>query len=642
MKLITLNQLVSSLETTKEYIDKAVGNISAGSNIDTNNLVVTNSISMGREEGSTIGVRSVAVGSNVTASGDYSHAEGFYTEANNNYSHAEGESTTASGHASHAEGNITEASGDYSHAEGFETIASGDYSHAEGESTTASGISSHAEGNSTTASEYCSHAEGGSTTASGYYSHAEGSRTEASNYYSHAEGANTIASGECSHAEGYLTIASSEYQHVQGKYNIEDTANTYAHIVGNGDENARSNAHTLDWNGNAWFAGNVKVGADNKELATTDHTHTKAEIENELTGLVGSHHHDWSTTKGTNTISSTSNDTTSSWGAQGHSIHWYTQTGLLNDQPNQWGYILNLGNGTEVHQMWFTQASGSLYHRGGNASGWSGSWRTILDSSNYETYVPKSSLANYSNTYAYAEGTVTYVTQRVDFVDGTTDEYSQTSGIATINSTETTGHAMYTWGHWINGDPIVGFNLGKSDQPWANVYAYHGVTTGSDRNSKENISYIRNNEAVSTYSVRSTDTQEGITYSDLYDFVKDDLELATFNFKNTDEQKLGFIAQDLLYNIDGTDNKVGQFIVTPTVALTEEEIESKKEEFKKIRNREAFDEEVEALSTPRLQFDHGVYISVLAGALKETIKQVEELKEIVNQQQELINQLLNN
>ena len=231
MKLITLNQLISSLETTKGYIDEAIGNISTGSNIDTDNLVITNSISIGRREDTTVGAGSVAVGYD------------------------------------------TEASGENSYAEGYEATASGDYSHAEGESTTASGISSHAEGNSTTASEYCSHAEGGSTTASGYYSHAEGSRTEASNYYSHAEGANTIASGEGSHAEGYLTIASSDYQHVQGKWNIEDSANTYAHIVGNGSSSARSNAHTLDWNGNAWFAGNVKVGADNKELATTDHTH---------------------------------------------------------------------------------------------------------------------------------------------------------------------------------------------------------------------------------------------------------------------------------------------------------------------------------------------------------------------------------
>lgn len=65
--------------------------------------------------------------------------------------------------------------------------------------------------------------------------------------------------GDYSVAEGMSTIASSEYQHVQGKYNIEDSSNTYAHIVGNGTAiTARSNAHTLDWSGNAWYAGTVE------------------------------------------------------------------------------------------------------------------------------------------------------------------------------------------------------------------------------------------------------------------------------------------------------------------------------------------------------------------------------------------------
>jgi hypothetical protein len=46
-----------------------------------------------------------------------------------------------------------------------------------------------------------------------------------------------------------------------------------------------------------------------------------------------------------------------------------------------------------------TQASGSLYHRGGNASGWSGSWREILDGSNYTSYVPKKDGTGASGTW---------------------------------------------------------------------------------------------------------------------------------------------------------------------------------------------------------------------------------------------------
>lgn len=169
-----------------------------------------------------------------------------------------------------------------SHVEGYKTIANGEGAHAEGTETTASNYGAHAEGYGTIASGENSHAEGGGTTASGFGAHAEGGRNTASGKYAHAEGWNNIASGKHSHAEGRDNTATKDYQHVQGKYSIEDiTTNGYAHIVGNGTSNTkRSNAHTLDWNGNAWFAGNVSIGGtyntttgkyDNaKELAVKD------------------------------------------------------------------------------------------------------------------------------------------------------------------------------------------------------------------------------------------------------------------------------------------------------------------------------------------------------------------------------------
>ena len=172
--------------------------------------------------------------------------------------------------------------GNYSVAEGNYTTASGIASHAEGESTTASGNSSHAEGNNTTASGIYSHAEGNNTIASNYNTHAEGCYTVASGHSSHAEGKNTKANGAYSHAEGNYTIASSENQHVQGKYNIEDTANTYAHIVGNGtSDTARSNAHTLDWNGNGWYKGKLSqdgTPTEDKDLTTKKYVDDKTKI----------------------------------------------------------------------------------------------------------------------------------------------------------------------------------------------------------------------------------------------------------------------------------------------------------------------------------------------------------------------------
>lgn len=260
------------------------------------------------------------------AYGNYSHAEGAFTTAFGNYgSHAEGNRTTALGENSHTEGMSTNkvsnvinnftastsndtiktqwkdrkfslAKGKASHVEGFDNLALGEASHAEGERTKstymfshsegycseASGQSSHAEGESTIASGHYSHAEGYNTTASNSSSHAEGFKTTASGYHSHTEGEGTIASGTDSHAEGAKTIANGNYQHVQGKFNIEDNENKYAHIVGNGDSTARSNGHTLDWDGNAWFKGNVSIDGtptNDNELVTKKYVDEKSILE---------------------------------------------------------------------------------------------------------------------------------------------------------------------------------------------------------------------------------------------------------------------------------------------------------------------------------------------------------------------------
>lgn len=149
----------------------------------------------------------------------------------------------------------------YSSSIGQQNLVSGSGALSVGSFNVASGGFSYAGGYSTTASNRASHAEGESTTASGESSHAQGKNNIASGNYSHAEGYITEASGIGAHVEGFQTIASSNYQHVQGKNNIEDASNTYVHIVGKGISSSyRSNAHTLDWYGNAWYAGDVIAG----------------------------------------------------------------------------------------------------------------------------------------------------------------------------------------------------------------------------------------------------------------------------------------------------------------------------------------------------------------------------------------------
>ena len=124
------------------------------------------------------------------------------------------------------------------------------------------------------------------------------------------------------------------------------------------------------------------------------------------------------TYKGSNIISSTTNDTTANWGNQGNlATIFYNTTGQITDQPSQYGFVLNLTNGPnspEVHQIWATQSSGSLAHRGGNSNGWNGTWRTVLDSSNYTSYVSKKPTTLFSSSSGTI-GTITLSQSAANF-----------------------------------------------------------------------------------------------------------------------------------------------------------------------------------------------------------------------------------
>ena len=200
----------------------------------------------------TIDGKVVTASPNAEIFGDYSS-----NIAVGQWSIAEGSGTVAKGRASHAEGAYSQALQDGTHVEGYQTKATGYWSHAEGEMTRVTSYASHAEGS------YCTMPDNSKryTTASGYASHAEGGGTLTSGSCAHAEGLATVASGNQAHAEGRYTIAAGGAQHVEGVANIEDTEGKYIHIAGNGSFENRSNAYTLDWDGNGWFAGTVEATA---------------------------------------------------------------------------------------------------------------------------------------------------------------------------------------------------------------------------------------------------------------------------------------------------------------------------------------------------------------------------------------------
>ena len=84
---------------------------------------------------------------------------------------------------------------------------------------------------------------------------------------------------------------------------------------------------------------------------------------------------------GNQPISAVANDTTANWANLGSGYAWYSAGGLLNDQPAQYGFLLNYVNGSDVFQIWNTQSNGPMYTRSGNASGWGRSWTKLIDSS---------------------------------------------------------------------------------------------------------------------------------------------------------------------------------------------------------------------------------------------------------------------
>ena len=185
------------------------------------------------------------------------------------YSFAQGNNVVATGRYSHAEGVRTKAQSNSAHAEGSNSQAVGSASHAEGANTVANGVASHAEGANTYASGENSHAEGYNSQANRDASHAEGYRTQANGSASHAEGTSTVASGENSHAQNSNTVAGYSDQTAIGHYNSNSMSNAFE--IGNGTPmDGRSNAFTVDWNGNVNIARGAKYKINGNNLSASD------------------------------------------------------------------------------------------------------------------------------------------------------------------------------------------------------------------------------------------------------------------------------------------------------------------------------------------------------------------------------------
>ena len=93
---------------------------------------------------------------------------------------------------------------------------------------------------------------------------AGGTGTKARAKFSRTGGYESVADGYGSVSDGRGTVATRHYQQVHGQYNVIDEERKMLEIVGNGsDDENRSNARSLDKEGNAYYGGNLDV---NKSL----------------------------------------------------------------------------------------------------------------------------------------------------------------------------------------------------------------------------------------------------------------------------------------------------------------------------------------------------------------------------------------
>ena len=258
------------------------------------------------------GTNSHAEGSHTTASGAYSHTEGFNTVASKNTSHAEGYYTIASENGSHSEGiyrgytiKLTGAAGATTYTvtrhssaakpPRFTDLTTANRIHVNSYEAISFTVGEDSRINSITFAETLNADSAWTnkattlyiwTVAAGEASHAEGNGTLALGEGSHSEGIMTEAIGTASHAQNQCTVAQGDYQTAIGIYNIADT--TSALIVGNGSQDAYSNAYTLDWSGNGVYAGKVTVGtAPTADMDVATKLYVDTAMSNISTDLVG-------------------------------------------------------------------------------------------------------------------------------------------------------------------------------------------------------------------------------------------------------------------------------------------------------------------------------------------------------------------
>ncbi|MDU3775687.1 MAG: phage tail spike protein [Clostridium perfringens] len=132
-----------------------------------------------------------------------------------------------------------------------------------------------------------------------------------------------------------------------------------------------------------------------------------------------------------------------------------------------------------------------------------------------------------------------------------------------------------------------GNTMGTADGRWGTIYLSQAPDVSSDVTLKENIIYTDMKTIIPRLS--NSDNNNSLTYQDMYDFYKDIYRSAEYNYIGSDEKVLGIIANDIV------DTKVGKKI---------------------IRHN----------SDGKLSYSQETRVTVLEGALKQAVLEIENLK----------------
>lgn len=319
---------------------------------------------------------------------------------------------------------------------------------------------------------------------------------------------------------------------------------------------------------------------------------------------------------GVRPIESPSADTVDNWDRLFNGLYYYNLAGYLTDQPTTYGLLQTLTNGNKnVHQMWYEQPSGSVHHRGGNSNGWSGTWRTFLDSINFSNYAL--SLAGgtlngnlnipFLNIY-YSPDTSKTNKGRI-YVDENGRLYLES--IAGDMGFIGGGHTLFLLSDRFRTGGNDVLYLGDASNRWKAVYAVNGTIQSSDRNLKENIEEIDKK----------------------YEALFNNLKPVTFEFKGNDHDRVhvGFIAQEVKEAMT-------------EVGLTDIDFAGYCEDLKREYDKElkkdieVLDEDGKPIKTYSLRYNE--FIALNTHMIQKQQKEIKDLKDEVAQLKDLVNQLV--